>query len=85
MQYRLQGQDDEWAVGTVMPMATTEQRRFPSWYNVPLADGDETSVHLSNHTDWQVWRNNTWWDSRHPNMPEPCQATSQNFINCWWS
>ena len=57
-----------------MPMGTTEQRRFPSGYNVRLADGDEKGVHLSNHTDWQVWRNNAWWDAGHPNMPEPDAA-----------
>ena len=72
--YRLRDQDDGWAIGTIMAMATTEQRRFLSWYYVRLADRAATGVHLSNHTDWQVLRNNTWWDSGHPNMLEPDAA-----------
>ena len=41
---RLEGLGDRWAKCTVMPMATTEQKRFPTWYNVCSSEGEETSV-----------------------------------------
>ena len=56
---------------TIMPMLTTEQRRFPAWYNYRTAEGVEGSAKLTDQTDWQVWRSESWWSSGDPRRPDP--------------
>ena len=73
IKYRLDN-GDEWATCTIQPIATSVQRNDPAWYNVISPDGETSSLKLTDQTDWQVWRNGSWWSSGNTNMPEPDSA-----------